>query len=184
MFNDKDNKFMSSLDFIFLVAVAVSAIYGYYKGFVSQIGSLVGVMVGMILCRVFAEDLAQFMNVIFLDSTTSKDSSRFLNSVIAQIVIFMIGYFGVRILAKVMSITLNTVKLGKVNSIFGAIFGLVQGLMLLSLSLNLWIAIFPESEIATDSNSFFDEAVIDLAPNVLGSDTAQEFYNKAQEIGK
>jgi hypothetical protein len=75
------------------------------------------------------------------------------------------------------------VKLGKVNSIFGAIFGLVQGLMLLSLSLNLWIAIFPESEIATDSNSFFDEAVIDLAPNVLGSDTAQEFYNKAQEIG-
>ena len=183
MFNNKDNKIMSSLDFIFLVAVAVSGIYGYYKGFVSQIGSLVGIMAGIILCRVFAEDFAQCMNEVFLDSTTSKDSSRFLNSVIAQVVIFMIGYFGVRIAAKVMSITLNTVKLGKVNNVSGAIFGVVQGLMLLSLSLNLWVAIFPDSEIAADSNSFFDEALIDFAPNVLGSDTAQEFYNKAQEIG-
>ena len=175
---------MSSLDFILLVIVAVLAIYGYYKGVVSQIGSLVGIIIGIILCRVFAEDLTQFMNGVFLDSTSTKESSMFLNSVIAQVVLFMLGFFGALFISKLLSLTLDTIKLGKVNNILGSIFGVVQGVIILSLALNLWVAVFPNSEIVTDSSNFVDEALINLAPDVLGSDTAQEFYNKAQEVGK
>ena len=86
---------MTTLDFILLAIIVVSALYGYHKGIVAQIGALAGVLVGIFCCRMFSDDFASLLNDVFLDSTSTKASSLFLNSVIAQVVLFLVGYFSI-----------------------------------------------------------------------------------------
>lgn len=175
---------MSTLDIILIVVVVVAAMYGYYKGFVRQIGALAGIIAGIICCRVFGADVTAFLNDFFLDATSTKDSSRFLNSVVAQVVLFMLGYFGARWAATLLSSLLKKVKLNTLNRAAGAVFAVVQWLVVLSLALNLWIAIFPSSTIVTDSSSIVDERLINLAPDILGSNTAKEFFETTKNLAK
>lgn len=167
---------MSTLDIVMIVVIVVSAAYGYYKGILSQMGALAGVLVGIVCCRLFAAELASFMNETFLDPATSKASSRFMNSVIAQVVLFLVGYFGARWGASLLSKVLKTIKLGTINSIAGSVFAVVQGLVLFSLLLNVWIAINPSTDLVKSSTSVVDEHVINLAPDIFGSDTAKEMF--------
>ena len=167
---------MTTLDFILLAIIVVSALYGYHKGIVAQIGALAGVLVGILCCRMFSDDFASLLNDVFLDSASTKASSLFLNSVIAQVVLFLVGYFGARWGASLLSKVLKTIKLGTINSIAGSVFAVVQGLVLFSLLLNVWIAINPSTDLVKSSTSIVDEHVINLAPDIFGSDTAKEMF--------
>ena len=178
----KNKRGMSTLDIVMIVVIVVSAAYGYYKGILSQMGALAGVLVGIICCRLFAEELTSFMNTTFLDPATSKASSRFMNSVIAQVVLFLAGYFGARWVASLIATVLKTIKLGAVNRFAGAVFAVVQWLVVLSLMLNVWIAIFPETELLKSSSGIADERLINLAPDIFGSETAQEMFESATEL--
>ena len=165
-----------------IVVVVVAAIYGYYKGILSQMGALAGVLVGTICCRLMADDFTMFLNETFLDPTTSKASSRFMNSVLSQVVLFLVGFFGARWIASFLSAVLKTVKLGSVNKFAGAVFAVMQWLVIMSLLLNVWIAIFPDTELLTSSTSIVDERMINLAPDIFGSETAQDFFESATEM--
>lgn len=175
---------MTTLDIILIVVVVVAAIYGYYKGILSQIGALAGVLVGIICCRIFASDLTTILNDFFLDATSTTDSSRFLNSVVAQVVLFLVGYFGARWIASLMTTIFKKVKLNIVNRFAGAVFAVVQGLVIMSLVLNLWIAVFPESKLMKPSTGVVDERLINLAPDIFGSETAKEFLEATKDLTK
>ena len=79
---------------------------------------------------------------------------------------------------------LKAINLGVINRIAGAVFAVVQGLLILSLLLNLWIAIFPDTELLKESSGAVEQRLINLAPDLLGSDTAQEFLNATKELAK
>ncbi len=175
---------MSVLDIILLVVVLVAAIYGYYKGVVSQIGALAGIVIGVVCCRLFADDLTSFFNGLFIDSTSTNSSAKFLNSIISLVVLFLVGYLGARWMASLLSTVLKKIKLGTINRVIGVIFAIVQGLLILSLALNLWIAIFPNSKVFASSVEGIEERVINLAPDILGSDTAKEFLETANDLAK
>lgn len=180
----KDFYKVSVLDIILLVVVLVAAIYGYYKGVVSQIGALAGIVIGIVSCRLFADDLTSFFNGLFIDSTSTNSSAKFLNSIISLVVLFLVGYLGARWMASLLSTVLKKIKLGTINRVIGAIFAIVQGLLILSLALNLWIAIFPNSKAFASSVEGIEERVINLAPDILGSDTAKEFLETANDLAK
>lgn len=175
---------MTILDVILIVVVVVTAIYGYYKGILSQIGALAGVLVGIICCRIFASDFTAFLNNLFLEPTSTKTSYHFLNSVVAQVVLFMAGYFGARLIASLLTKISKKVKLNVVNRLAGTVFAVAQGLVIMSLALNLWIAIFPDSELLKSSTSVVDEQLINLAPDIFGSATAKEFFEATKELTK
>ncbi len=175
---------MTTLDIILIVVVVVAAIYGYYKGILSQIGALAGVLVGIICCRIFASDLTLALNDFFLDTTSTTDSSRFLNSVIAQVVLFIAGYFGAKWVASLLTAIFKKVKLNVVNRLAGAVFAVVQGLVIMSLALNLWVAIYPDSKLLKSSTGVVDEQLINLAPDILGSKTAREFLDATKDLTK
>ncbi len=173
---------MTTIDIVMLVVVVATAIYGYYKGILSLMGSLAGVLVGIVFCRLMADGLTSFLNETFLDPETAKASSRFLNSVIAQVVLFLAGYFGARLIASLLTKVMKTIKLGAVNKFAGAVFAVVQGLVVLSLFLNVWIAIFPDTELLNSSSGIATKHLINLAPDIFGSETAQEMLESATKI--
>lgn len=165
---------MNTLDLVIIAVIIASAIYGYLKGILSQIGGLTGILVGIICCRLFGSAFATFLNNTFSASSTSQASTEFLNNVVAYVVIFVISYVGMRFVASLMTTVLKHVKLGSINKIAGAVFTSVQGLLILSIALNIWIAIFPETKLVKSSTGIATETIVNFAPDILGSETAQE----------
>ena len=75
---------MNTLDLVILAVIVISAIYGYYKGILSQLGSIAGVFLGIICCRLFGDVFASFLTETFAGSTTTAASTEFLNNVITM----------------------------------------------------------------------------------------------------
>ena len=175
---------MSTIDIVMIAVIVIAAIYGYYKGILAQMGALVGIVGGIICCRLFGDDLATFLNNNFADSTATRATTMFLNNVVAHVVIFVVAYFGARLLASLLSATLKKIKLGIINRIAGAVFAPVQWLVILSIVLNIWIAIFPNTKIMKSTTGIADETIINLAPDILGSQTAQMLQNAADDLTK
>ena len=175
---------MSTIDFLLIIVVIAATIYGYCKGILSQMGALAGVLIGILCCRLFADDVAAYFNSYFVDSTSTKSSSMFLNNIIAYIVVFLAAYFGAKLISKLLTTIFAKVKLGVVNRFAGVVFAVVQALVLLSLGLNLWIALFPESELVTSKKGYADERLVNLAPDILGSDMAKDIINATKDLSK
>lgn len=176
-FLNKTVHIMNTLDLVVIAVIVVSAIYGYYKGILSQVGGLAGIIAGIICCRMFGDDFAAFLNNTFADSTSTQASTSFLNNVIAHVVIFVVAYLGMRIVASLMSTMLKKIKLGAINKLAGAVFAPVQWLVILSIALNIWIVIFPETELVKSSSGIANETIINLAPDIFGTDTAKDILN-------
>lgn len=173
---------MSTIDVLFIFVVIVASIYGYCKGVLAQMGALAGILVGIICCRLFADDVAAFFNEHFLNSTATKSSSMFLNNVVAYVVVFLLAYFSARIIAKLLTAVVKQIKLGIINRFAGAVFAVLQGLIILSLLLNLWIALFPDSGLTKNSKGYTDEKLVNLAPDILGSKTAKDIIDATKDF--
>lgn len=175
---------MSVVDIIMAVVIVVAIVYGYYKGLLSQMGALAGILAGVICCRLFGDVAADYFNNLIGEASSSNSSVIFLNNIVAYVVVFLLAYLSIRLVASLLTKILKAINLGVINRIAGAVFAVVQGLLILSLLLNLWIAIFPDTELLKESSGAVEQRLINLAPDLLGSDTAQEFLNATKELAK
>lgn len=162
---------MALLDIVILVMVCGGGFMGWHKRFTGQLGSIGGVLLGMVLCRLFAPDIAAHFNQP--DDTVQ---TRLLHTVLVYVLIGAVGYFGVRVVVHLTRSVLRTLHMGAVDRIAGAVFSVFQWLLGLSVILNVWLAIFPDSELRTANRGAVD-AVLTLAPTVFGSETAKSILN-------
>lgn len=151
---------------------------GYRRGIIKQLGAVVGSIGGIILCNALAPTLAENFNTP--DDTVE---TQLMHTVLSYVVIFIAVYVGVRLLSRIFSSLLIATNLGELDNIIGAIYKPLEWALMLSLFLNLWLMIFPNSEVRSSSEKV-TEVVLDLAPTVLGSETAREIFNRADSIGQ
>lgn len=164
------------LDIIIVIILLAGIVLGYMRGFMSQIGGFIGILLGILCCRLFGGPLADKF-------AAEGDSigSLLLGQIMAYAIILIVCYIIGRVLGKLLSGTLNVLHLGAVNRIGGAIFTPLEYLFALSVLLNLWLGVFPD----TTLRSNYEGAtgfVIDFAPKVLGSKTAQNIINAADRL--
>jgi uncharacterized membrane protein required for colicin V production len=162
---------MALLDIVMLVMVAGGGFLGWRRRLTGQIGSIFGVILGMILCRVCASDIAAYFT-----QPDDTAQTQLFNTVLAYLLVGAGSYFAVRIAVRMMRSMLRALHLGKVDNIAGAAFNVFQWLLGLSVLLNVWVAVFPDSELRT-SNQGATDFVIEIAPAVFGSETAKTILN-------
>lgn len=163
---------MNILDIIIIVVFAGSIIYGLYKGIISQLGSLGGIILGIVACRIFGDDATRLVSDILPAMTSNASSAAFANSVIANILLFLIVYFLVKLLSGALKKLTHALALGFIDRILGAAFGLFKWCLALSIALDLWMAIFPDSTIikaSTLADGMAAKTILDLAPTLFGS---------------
>jgi hypothetical protein len=78
----------------------------------------------------------------------------------------------------------HTLKLKAPEHVAGAIFKALEWLVGVSLVLNVWIAIFPDSKVADSNQNKISPSIMSLAPTILGSDTAKEIFDFTTNYGK
>lgn len=134
---------MNWLDIVIIVGIAITTFVGLKIGLIKAVLSLAGLIVGVVLARIFYIPLSEQLS--FIPQAT-----------LAKVAAFAIIILGVMIIAGVLAVVLkwitSVMMLGWVNRIGGAVFGLMLGLILCGALLALWVQFFGAGEVITNSS--------------------------------
>jgi len=161
---------MATLDIVILVVFISALIYGFWRGLTVQFGALLGLLIGILACRLFGDSGAEFVHSLLPASSNNVTVSNYVSSVIANVILFIIGYFLTSAVAKAVKAVVDALFMGVIDRIFGALFAVFMWTLVLSIILNI-LQIFNSGSIIASSrlaNGLAARAVLDLAPTVFG----------------
>jgi membrane protein required for colicin V production len=149
------------IDIIFVGLIGLFMIRCYLKGFVSELMSVAGIVLGIIAALFFYKNLGEFLR------------ERFFNGmkIVPEIAAFAILFILVLIIVKIIEVMLKGViegiSLGGLDRILGLVFGLAEGLAVISLVLFL-LKIMP-----IDTGFILDDSIFArlLLPLITGKES-------------
>lgn len=172
---------MAALDVLIMLIFIAAVAYGLYKGFIAQLGSVGGVLVGIVACRLFSTPLARL-----LAGGQPDANDMYISGVFACVILFIVGYFSARLVAGLVKTVSRALHLTIFDRIGGAVFTIFEWFLVFSLLLNIWQAFRPDISVIAGSRlagGRAASAVIDFAPKVLGSETFKDFVSTVASIG-
>lgn len=168
---------MSTLDIIILIVFAASILYGLKRGIIAQLGSVGGILVGIVACHLFGDYATAMLGELLGNDSAS---AHYVDSVVANVLLFIIGYLLTRVIAKLLHTVTHAAFLGSVDRIAGAIFSLFAWFLIFSILLNVWQVLTPSTDVTSKSqisDGKAARAIMDLAPNVFGGQTARQLFS-------
>lgn len=160
---------MSGFTIFVIILVVVSGFLGWRSGLLRQVGRLVGIIAGIAVCRIYGPTL-----VDYFCGTGASVSDTVLYTVLSYVLLFIVVYLVALLLARLMRGMLEAVHIGVINRVAGAVFNIMEWMLLLSLFLNLWVSIVPSTSLVADP--VFDR-VLWFGPFLLGSNAAATVGN-------
>ena len=122
------DRYMNFFDILTLIALAWAVVTGWRSGLISQLLSLGGVILGIVLAIGYGAEVGAMLNI----------DERF--SVVAGFLItFVAVLIGASILAKFLAKILSFIGLGWINTLLGVVLSLIKGIIVLGM---LYAAIF------------------------------------------
>lgn len=106
-------------DYILLGGTVIGAFFGYFKGFLKQISSFLGLALGYAFSSLF---ISEFNDLLLRYGLISKETSLW----VSYICIFLIIFVSTIILSKVMGTILKKLGLDFTNKIAGIIVGAIK----------------------------------------------------------
>lgn len=128
---------MTLVDWIIVLVLAGSAISGLVQGFLRSVFSLGGLVLGLVLAAWNYERIASVLHPL-LRNTEVADTVGFL--LIAFVVAALATAMG-----SVLSKILHQIGLGCLDRFAGALFGLFQGALMVTLCILVTLAFFPKA---------------------------------------
>lgn len=163
---------MTSFDIILVIVVVVAVVIGFRRGIITQIAAIGGLVAGIVLCRLFGDQASMFVAGLHLKPDEGGELiPSYFDKAVGNIALFAAGNIGLRIVARFFRRVTHAMSLGLLDRLAGGAFALFEWLLVLSLCLNLYYVINPDTK-CNELSSFDEgkvvEAVGQLAPTVLG----------------
>ncbi len=169
---------MNWLDFVIIFIVLGFVVSAYSSGLIREVITLVAVFLGIVIAGLLYDDLAKDV-LVFLDD---EDASRAISFLILFGAVYLLGQIAAYILKRGASLLM----LGWVNSLGGAFFGLVKGIIVVQVLLILFAA-YPSLHLDTaidhsEIGRFFVDDVSFLLPILPGEfgDRIDQFLSPAE----
>ena len=175
---------MTTIDIVIIGLFVVTAVAGYRRGILRQLGVVAGVFVGIAACRCLAGEFAGwiesqsfFHSVVGNAPLLVKQHSA---GVLASTLLFVGAYIAVHIVTGMIRNIVHSAALGFVDSCLGMIVSVFVGFLVLSILLNV-CQTFKQGGSVIDKSTLaggkVSELVLDLAPRTFGVATAAlEYY--------
>lgn len=157
---------MSYVDIILIVLALGAAVIGYRRGAIRQAASIGGILVALFAVRV-AGDKATAVAASLIGQSPADYAARILGCG----ALFLAVWGGCWMLGRMLRLSVRAVMLGPVDSVAGSVFLIFKWGLVVSLLLNLWKTISPDSGVFADSRLLGGRlfaAVMDMAPAVMG----------------
>ena len=147
---------MNALDIVILILVIVPSVFGFKKGFLKSVFSLVSILIGLYLATKYHSFIADFIGIVIHNEKITTIFS-FLLIILG---IYLLGNF---IAGKISKLNAATKT---VDGIAGFFFGALKGLIIVSLLLILfrYINFIPDDMVMS---SRIYPYIVDFAPAVL-----------------
>jgi membrane protein required for colicin V production len=167
---------MNALDIIFLIVLGVTTAYGIWKGMISQVLSIAGIVVGYILASHYYIRLAEQLK--FSDPTLGK--------IVSFVIIFIACVLAAAILSWLMNKLFKLPGLGMINSFLGGLVGFVKGLLLITVAALLLIAVLPQNSpvISKSVTLPYVLRAIRSAESWIPREIKDQFYKKIDSLSK
>ena len=149
---------MALIDILILTLIVVGAVIGYCKGLATGIGSLAGLIIGILACRMFGGVVTEAIMSMY------ESTEVYVATIIAYICVFLVFFFGIKLVAWLLKESLKSLNLGGFDRLSGAVFGALEWLLLLSVVLNGLYALAPDLSLFHTSH-MLDGRIFDFVMN-------------------
>ncbi len=154
---------MNFLDIILAIPIVLLAIAGYRKGLIKELASLAALILGIYFAIYFSDVVASYL-IEYFD----------LNQRYVFITAFILTFIGVVILVSLLGKMLDKVAslaaLGIINKFLGLVFGVLKGIILMSVLIMLFDMIDSKANILkqeTRDESMLYKPLSRVAPQIL-----------------
>lgn len=121
---DKNN--MSYLDIIFIIIIVFFIFNGLRRGLVRVIGGIIGLFVGIYLAGLLYPEMSAWLQSLL------GFSNDIIGNIIGFLVVFIVANRLFAIVIWLLDRIVNLPLIGTVNRLLGGIFGLIEGLLIVS----------------------------------------------------
>ena len=159
---------MTGIEIFIGVVLIACLIWGYTKGIIVQLGSLLSFAIAIAACQIFGDAFTSVIEAIMGGHEQVNDpASEFMASSVAHVLLFLIVWLAVWLIARAMKLVVRTARLGFIDRLAGALFMVLKGALIMSFVINFarWAA--PSSALA-GKDSVITDGVGDIAPMLLG----------------
>ena len=133
---------MNWLDIVIFCILGLLIFNGIRKGFIISLASLVALVLGIWAAVHFSNYISDLLVRTFHPSTTWL-------SVLSFTLTFLLVVIVVILIAKLLERVVKTVGLGWLNRIIGGIFGLIKGILIVSILLFIIVSFDPQGKVIT-----------------------------------
>lgn len=121
---------MNILDIILGIPLIYAIYKGFTKGFIYEVATLLALILGVYGAIHFSDFTAEVIQDTF------KYESQYMEY-ISFVVTFIVIVIGIHLIGKIIDKVVEAVALGFVNRLFGVAFGLLKGIIILSIVVHL-----------------------------------------------
>jgi membrane protein required for colicin V production len=133
---------MNYLDIIIFCILGLLVINGIRKGFILSLATLIALVLGIWVALHFSGFMSNFLIKTFHPSGTWL-------TILSYTLTFLLVVIGVIIIAKLLERVIKTVGLGLVNRLIGGLFGLLKGVLGVTVLLFIIIHFDPKEKVIT-----------------------------------
>ncbi len=108
---------MTGFDYVVITILLISVLLGVWRGFACEVLSLVGWPLAFVLSSVYADNLARFIPL----------QQEALSVTVAYVLVFVAVMIMWSMLVWMLTKLLKTVGLGEMDKVFGGLFGILRG---------------------------------------------------------
>lgn len=169
---------MNALDMLIVVVIAFCLIRGIFRGLINELSSIVGVFTGFYAAYTYYDNIARLLS-------RWVTNSAYLN-ILSFLIVFCLIFILVGIIGVVIKYLLNIAFLGWMDRICGAGFGIIKGLLIVSVILIPLTAFLPQNagvmknSLLAPHVTMASEALVKIVPK----DMKRQFEAKLKELKK
>jgi membrane protein required for colicin V production len=147
---------ISVMDVIFILVIAIFVLRCYLKGFVSEVLSMAALVLGILSALFFYKNGGNFLREKYWPGLNT------IPEIIAFIALFLIVFIVIKLVEIMLKGIVEGISLGGIDRFFGIIFGLAEGIAVISLVLFVLQVqpLFDPSSLLSDS--FFAQLLLPL----------------------
>jgi len=135
---------MKSFDILIIVFMGLMFIRGIFRGFLKEVFSLAGVIMGIYIGAHYHVILAVYLTWL---------KHPVLIKIVAFLIVFIVTYTGFSILGLILRKIFQTLFLGWLDRILGSLFGLIEGSFIVGIFLYLF-HLFPLGQEVIENSEF------------------------------
>ncbi|UCE53762.1 MAG: CvpA family protein [Desulfobacterales bacterium] len=169
---------MNPFDILIIVIFGFCLVRGLFRGLVKEVSSIIGVLGGFYAAYSYYIVVAKGLSRFIADAA-------YLN-ILSFLIIFCLVLIIINVLGIIIKYLLNIAFLGWVDRIFGVLFGMIKGILIVSVIFIILTAFLPKGASIIKS-SILAPHVIWVSENmakVISKDMKRDFSDKLEELKK